>query len=153
MISKFEKFAAKSNEFLNELALELDIDSDKDQAYRITRAVLHSVRNLITVEEAFQVLAQLPMGLKAVFVDGWTLHKMKKIRTINDFLDELESNQEKSAWVNFNSEDEILDAVIITLRTLRKHISEGEFENIKACLPRQLKQLVPESKNKNSILL
>lgn len=148
MPSKFEKFASKSNEFINDLALELAIPGESAKAYRITRAVLHAIRNHLTIEESLQFIAQLPMGLKAVFVDGWSLHKAKKIHSLNEFLDELENGQEKAAWVDFNTEDDIIDAITTTLFVLRKHISEGEFENVKACLPKPLKQLITESKSK-----
>ena len=84
----FEKYAAKGNEFVRLVADELEVSREK--AGRIIRSVFHALRNRLTHEESFQLMAQLPMVLKGVYVDGWHFDKdLDRIRHINDFLDEI----------------------------------------------------------------
>ena len=69
----FEKYAIKGNEFVSLITNALSVP--KERAGRIIRAVFHSIRNRLTHEESFQLLAQLPMSLKGVYVDGWKFNK------------------------------------------------------------------------------
>ena len=81
----FEK-KGEGNEFVRLVAEELEVSVDK--AGRIIRAVFHALRNRLSHEESFQLLAQLPVSLKGVYVDGWRFNKdFHRISYINDFLD------------------------------------------------------------------
>ena len=52
--------------------------------------MFHALRNWLSHEESFQLLAQLPMALKGVYVDGWKFDKaFNRLSHINDFLDEV----------------------------------------------------------------
>ena len=91
MESLFDKYAREGNEFLKELAFELNHEDDYAMAGRKLKAVLHTLRNYLTVEEAAQMLAQLPMFMKAVFVDKWSFrHKVKPAKNLNDFYKEIQ---------------------------------------------------------------
>ena len=71
MLQSFDHHAQRGNEFLHLLAFELGDKSNKEAAERITRAVFRSLRNLLTLEENFQLIAQLPLILKGLYVEGW----------------------------------------------------------------------------------
>ena len=83
----FEQYAAKGNEFLSVLANELELP--RDRSARILRSVLHVLRRHLSVEESLQVVSQLPMMLKAVYVDGWNPSVPRRIKHIDEFLDEI----------------------------------------------------------------
>jgi len=138
----FEKFAKKGNEFLNEIARELGHAHDKAKAGRKLRAILHSMRDQITIEESIQLIAQLPMFLKALYVDNWSLNKNKKINHINDYIKEVKKYEGNTADLDFINDDEILIATEVIFFVLQKYISEGEMEHIKAVLPKDLKKLL-----------
>ena len=74
----FKKFAEKGNQFLNELAKELGHPEDTAMAGRKLRAVLHATRDQLTTEESLQLLAQLPLFLKAIYVENWKRASKKK---------------------------------------------------------------------------
>lgn len=58
----------------------------KCPAARIIRSVLHALRNRLSHQESFQLIAQLPMALKAVYVDGWKIKKeFQRISHLNEF--------------------------------------------------------------------
>jgi uncharacterized protein (DUF2267 family) len=88
MATDFDKYAAKGNEFLHMLADDLQVPTDK--ALRILRAVLHANRNHLDHGESLQLLSQLPMALKSVYVDQWHLSPgFKRIHHVKQFLDEI----------------------------------------------------------------
>lgn len=98
----FDKYSHKANEILNELSVKLGCPSDKDKAWRILRSVLHALRNRLTAEESLQLIAQLPMYLKALYVDGWKLRKDNyKIKHIDEFLDEVYMESTNTGYYDF----------------------------------------------------
>ena len=46
----FEKYVATGNAFIKEVAQELGNPDDKNRAMRVTRAVIHALRNRLTPE-------------------------------------------------------------------------------------------------------
>ena len=66
---------------------ELDWDGHPNKAYLALRTVLHALRDRLTVEEAVDLGAQLPMLIRGLYYEGWTLKgKPHKERTKADFL-------------------------------------------------------------------
>jgi uncharacterized protein (DUF2267 family) len=43
----------------------------RNQSYAALRAVLHTLRDRLTVEEAAQLSAQLPMLIRGIYFEGW----------------------------------------------------------------------------------
>lgn len=70
MALNFNQYAAEGNTFMKAYAKELRLTGDYDKAGRILSTVLHGLREMITTEESLQLIAQLPMFLKAVYVNG-----------------------------------------------------------------------------------
>ena len=75
MALNFNQFAVEANEFLKDYTKELCLDGDTEQAGRILSSILHGLREIISKDESLQLIAQFPMFLKAVYVNGWTSHK------------------------------------------------------------------------------
>ncbi len=46
--------------------------SDRHAAYRVLRAVLHALRDRLTVAETVDLGAQLPMLIRGLYYEGWT---------------------------------------------------------------------------------
>lgn len=142
MITDFSKYAVKANEFLSDVAEKLGDRDDKARASRVIRAFFHSIRNHITLEENFQLLAQLPLILKGLYVDGWMPLKQKpKSSTKNSFIEEM-VNEDRSAGDDFTNPGEVIFSAKAVFGALGKYISKGELEDIKNVLPHELKELV-----------
>jgi uncharacterized protein (DUF2267 family) len=140
----FNKYASKGNDFVLLVAESLEVQREK--AGRIIRAVLHALRNRLSHEESFQLLAQLPMALKGVYVDGWKFDKdFKRISHVNDFLDEVRQEDGKLAGYDFNNSDKTRAAVSSVFKALSYFVSEGEMNDIIAVLPKELKEFIKES--------
>ena len=56
--------------WVNDVAKEFDTD-DREFAYRVLRAWLHTLRDRLTVEAAAHFAAQLPDLIRGVFYAGW----------------------------------------------------------------------------------
>jgi uncharacterized protein (DUF2267 family) len=55
--------------------------AEQDRAYQALRGTLHALRDILRLEEAVQLAAQLPLLIKGVFYDGWTpLDKPQKYK-------------------------------------------------------------------------
>lgn len=140
----FEKYAAKGNEFVHLVSEELQVPRDK--AGRIIRAVLHALRNRLSHEESFQLLAQLPVALKGVYVDGWKFDKdFNRIHHVNDFLDEIRKEDRGLAGYDFGNNSKAEIAVASVFKALNNFVSEGEMNDITDVMPAELKEFIKES--------
>jgi uncharacterized protein (DUF2267 family) len=152
MSFNFEKYAAKGNEFVNFIATELKVP--KEKAGRIIRAVLHALRNRISHEESFQLLAQFPMALKGVYVEGWKFTKdYDRITHVNDFLNEIRKEDGELASFDFGNDEKATQAASTVFEGLSYFVSEGEMEDIIATLPKELKIFIRGDVIKNKLVL
>ncbi len=140
----FEFHAAKGNEFVRLVADELKVPVD--MAGKIVRAVFHALRNRLSHEESFQLMAQLPISLKGVYVDGWKFDKdNNRIIHVPDFLDEVRKEDGGMAGFDFSNVSNAKGAVVIVFKALNYFVSEEELNNILSVLPGTLQQFVNES--------
>jgi uncharacterized protein (DUF2267 family) len=143
MIMDFDKFATNGNRFLKELSTSLNAPWDREHAAYALKATLNTLREQLTVEESLQLIAQLPMFLKAVYVDGWSIKKHDLPRHHGGFLDRVMEHLAMLGPVphNGHSMEVMVRAVFFNLRN---HISDGEWEDVLAQLPRDVKKLLTE---------
>lgn len=146
MSLNFEKNAAKGNEFLNHLANELGIPDDRKRAGRILRSVLRALRNRLTVEESMQLISQLPMAIKGVYVDGWKISKkQERMKTLDDFMIGVLEEDRLAALSDFTTEEQTKVAIEAVFKTMSRYVSEGEFKDMIAVVPKELKKFFQES--------
>ena len=119
--------------WIKELQESLDL-ADQQQAYSILRAVMHTLRDRLSVNEAAEFAAQLPMVLQGLYYHEWNPSATpEKIRSKADFLIRI---REKL------TEDYAMEEIVRAVFCLIKNkISEGEIEDVKANLPSEIKQL------------
>ncbi len=143
MALNFNQFAIEANSFLLEYAKKLKIE-DRDKAARVLSSILHGLREIISTEESLQLNAQLPMFLKAVYVNGWSSRKKKKIKKTIEFIDLVNRLNGVTSMNDFESDEVTLKYIHTTFLVLRKYISFGELEDIRTELPRDLKSMIFE---------
>jgi uncharacterized protein (DUF2267 family) len=134
----FASSLQKTQVWLNDLALELDWEDKPHKVYSALRAVLHALRDRLTVEEAVQLGAQLPMLIRGFYFEGWTLKgKPHRERHQEDFLDHVRRAFRDDVTVN---PQQVARAVF---RILVRHMSAGEIDDVKHVLPKGIKELWP----------
>lgn len=143
MSLNFNQYAEEGNSFLKDYAKELCIYDDPERAGRVLSSILHGLRSIISVEESLQFIAQLPMFLKAVYVNGWTIKANKqRVKDMEGFIDLIKSLDGKTASFDFESDENPEDFIYATFLILRRYVSSGEMEDIRGELPKQLKSLI-----------
>jgi uncharacterized protein (DUF2267 family) len=142
MSLNFNHFAAEGNTFLKEYAKEMNLVNETEKAGRILSSILHGLREVISVEESLQLIAQLPMFLKAVYVNGWTSHKKEKIKNMTEFIDLVRRFDGVTSVHDFQSDEVAENYINVTFIVLRKYISLGELEDIRSELPKDLKSMI-----------
>jgi uncharacterized protein (DUF2267 family) len=150
MTLDFEKYAKKGNEFLHHLEDNLNTE-DRAHAGRILRSTFRVLRNHLTFEESLQLLAQLPIALKGVYVDGWSAAAHRKIKTAEEFLYEIVQEDGNNAWRDFSNEDEILLAVRAVLNTLRIYVSGPELDQALGTLPTKVRRIFESSEQEEEL--
>lgn len=142
MVLNFHQFATEAETFIRDLAGELGYPDDRNRAARVLKSVLHTMRDIIPPEESVEFMAQLPMFLKAVYVEGWTLSQDVSIRSQEEFMAEVRRNDGNVAARDFADEDDVSRSVSVVFMMLHRYVSLGEMEDIRAVLPKKLKPLL-----------
>ncbi len=142
MADIFNKYAQKGNQMVNELAAELGIPEDKETAFRILRAVLRALRNQLSIEESFQLLAQLPMAIKGIYVEQWNISKSEgRARNVHDFVAAVRHQDHPMGRHDLMTAKDGINAVMAVFKVLSAHVSAGEIKDIISVLPTPLKDL------------
>ncbi|GAA0893657.1 DUF2267 domain-containing protein [Fulvivirga kasyanovii] len=138
----FIKHAEKGNHILNEVASELGFPGNKELAGRMLRAVLHTLRARLTIQESFQLMAQLPLVLKGLYVEGWKYQeKPFRIKHIGEFVTHVIREDYPAGHHDITTVKDGENAIMGVLKVLRSHITEGEVQSILASIPRELHHL------------
>lgn len=129
----FDKAVQKSNEWLNELGHNDAIGPDHQRAYHALRAVLWTLRDRLTVEEAFHLSAQLPLMIRGMFWDGYRpADKPEKIKSPDEFLQRVQERLQQMAGPNAD------DATRAVFELLDRHVPEGEMAHVRQMMPKPL---------------
>jgi uncharacterized protein (DUF2267 family) len=123
-----EKHAATAHAFLLELAEETGRPGDRDHAGRVLRCVLHTLRRRLTPEESLDLVAQLPVFIKGMYVDGWRISTCpdRTLREPHAFARALLSDDRRAGARVFSSADAALRAAQAVFRVIGRAIAEHE---------------------------
>ena len=142
----FEKFAAEGNEFINELSRNLGHENEKGHVGILLRAVLHTFRNCISVAQSLNFISQLPMFLKAIYVEQWKFsEKPERIKSLKEFAKKVEDEQRRFGERQFEWNEPTIDLVKTVFYSLNRYTTPGQIEDMLAELPSGIKGLFPES--------
>jgi uncharacterized protein (DUF2267 family) len=131
-----DRSVEKAHVWINDTAEEL-LTEDNHRAYRVLRAFLHALRDHLSVDEAAQLSAQLPIFVRGVFYEGWDPRRTPEhARDIDSFLTRI------AAEAGLAGETEASFAATAASRVLRRHISAGEGDSILRALPQHLRELL-----------
>ena len=131
-----EHSVEKAHIWLKEIAEELGVD-DRQYAYRALRAVLHTLRDRLTVDVAAKLAAQLPTLIRGIYYEDWDPSRTPlPLYNVEAFLDHV------LAEGGMAGETEASVAVTAVARVLRAHVSPGEIDHVMAVLPDKFRVLI-----------
>jgi uncharacterized protein (DUF2267 family) len=131
----FDSTVHKTNTWLNDLARLLEL-GDKHEAYQDMRVTLHALRDRLTVEEAAQLSAQLPMLLRGVFFEGWDpTGKPVKERKVEDFVAAMAREYPR------DRPTDLAEVATAVFKVMAMRVSSGEIEDVKGLLPEAIRGL------------
>ncbi len=130
----FDKTLQETNAILKDIQAEFGWD-DKEIAYDVLRAVLQTLRDRLTVAEAVDLSAQLPMLVRGIYFEGWKPSRVPVKMNREKFFAEVEKKMEyELAYLT----PDLVHGVMVALR---RYISEGELEEIRDNLPKDLSNI------------
>jgi uncharacterized protein (DUF2267 family) len=134
--SIIERSVEKTNVWLKEIAAELGSE-DRQYAYRALRAVLHALRDRLTVDAAAKLAAQLPMLVRGIYYEDWDPSATPApVHDVPAFLDRVAREGRMAG------ETEASLALTAVMRVLYRHMTRGELAHLRAQLPRSLAKLI-----------
>lgn len=110
----------------------------RQRTYRLLRAVLHALRDMIPVAEVADLGAQLPLLVRGIYYEGWrgvaatSAHRHKA-----DFITALQTAFKTDP---LDDCDAVARAVFAFLET---KISAGEIADVRHALPRDVRDMWP----------
>ena len=127
-----------TQEWLKELRDNADL-SDEATALSVLRAVLHELRDRLTVEEAADLSAQLPIIVRGIYFEGWVPARVPhKVRSKQKFLDEVTMRLLPNPIA-----PEL--AVRDVFALIAHHCDPGEISDVIGQLPADIQELWPET--------
>ena len=110
---------------------------DRQRAYHALRAVLHTLRDRLTIEEATDLGAQLPTFVRGVYYEGWNPAKTPmRLRSRDAFLEKV---QERLSGIGPMNPEQATNAVFATQK---QRCDAGELDNVGDQLPEDLRQIL-----------
>jgi uncharacterized protein (DUF2267 family) len=138
----FERYAAEGNRFIRKVAEELGL-KDEHKALRITKAVLHALRDRLIPDDAVQFGQGLPMMLKGVYFDRYDISDTPvRIRTTGRFLAYIRKKLGRTAEADLPGSRETIHALQAVFFALENFMDYGQVQQVKKMLPPEIVDLI-----------
>jgi uncharacterized protein (DUF2267 family) len=135
-LAAFDSTIQTTNAWLHEVMEELYL-RDRHQAYHALRAVLHALRDRLSVDGAAALGAQLPLLVRGIYYEGWHPANKPLKQHREEFLIHLAQELRGDPPADAEA---VAKAVF---KVLARHVSGGEIEGVKRSLPGDLRSLLP----------
>ena len=132
----FDQTLQNTNIWLKEIMD--DLGPDRQRAYHALRAVLHTLRDRLTVEEAAHLSAQLPLLVRGIYFEGWhPAHKPTRERSQEDFLEQVSARLQGIEPINSEA------ATRSVFKVIKENVTDTEVAHVRDMLPKQIQTLFP----------
>ena len=133
----------RGDEYLHDLARELNLPSQYNLAGKVLRWVLHSIRNENERIHSYRLLTHLPNYLRIVFVDHWQYDTEAAYEDDTTLFDLQKAFKEETYKFIPIYEIERL-AINAVFKVIGKSINYKNFEEIYNYLPERYKRILIE---------
>lgn len=133
-----ERTVQKTHVWLHDICEELRT-KDERLAYHAMRAVLHAIRDRLSIDDAAAFGAQLPLLVRGIYYEGWQPHdKPLRVRKAEEFLLLVAGNLAQDMELALEPR-RALDAVF---GTLQAHADPGAVDKVFRALPPDIQSLL-----------
>jgi uncharacterized protein (DUF2267 family) len=137
-IPSLNRSVHKTQIWLKELADHGHLENEL-QAYSVLRAVLHALRDRLTIDEAANFAAQLPMVVRGLYYEGWRPSSAPiKYKDRSEFYDRIRQEMRDKPNVD------VVHATEGVFALLSAKITAGEMANLREMMPADLRLLWPQ---------
>lgn len=134
----------EKNLFLH-IKKEMCIDNPTEIAKQVT-AVLHALRQTLSLHAANDVLNRLPDFLKMIFASNWRQDEAPvTITHLDEFVNLVMLRDQQTEKFLFKSEVHALSIVILTLKNLHNLVNLDKIEGISPSLLQELSEVDTEA--------
>ncbi|CCH18398.1 DUF2267 domain-containing protein [Micromonospora lupini] len=138
MISAFESSLDKTNLILKDIETAYGWPKERrNQSYAALRTVLHLLRDRLAVNESVEFAQQLPVLVRGIYFDGWNPSDVPIKLNRDDFLYEVRQG------FPYDAEGGAERVTQVVLDTLRRHVTQGEWQDVKDTMPKDLATFMP----------
>lgn len=135
-IELFDRTLQETHAWLSEVMTETAL-VDRHYALQALRAVLHAVRDELSVEQNAAVSAQLPTMIRGLYFEGWVPNFVPVHGTREDFLRKIDRT-----FFGYAQPYDLERIATGVLAVLERRMTE-EFRKVRATLPKDLRSLWP----------
>lgn len=136
-VSSLNHTVTETKEWLDDLVAAGPFEVEQ-QAYSHLRAVLHSLRDRLTVEEAVHFAAQLPMLIRGFYYEGWRPALAPNEETTPG---EFFASVRESLNDQLTGDEELRESTEAVLKLLVNRVQPGQIRHVRAQLPEELQEL------------
>lgn len=138
-LTALNRTVEETAEWLDQL-VEVGPFENQDQAYAHFRAVLHALRDRLTVEEATHVASELPMLVRGFYYEGWRPAQAPNDQeTQAEFFDKIR----RSLDGGITPDDRLRETTRAVFELLNARLASGQVDHVKAQLPAEIEALWP----------
>ncbi|WP_422740045.1 DUF2267 domain-containing protein [Micromonospora sp. WMMD729] len=138
MISAFESSLDKTNLILKDIEDAYGWPKERrNQSYAALRTVLHLLRDRLAVNESVEFAQQLPVLVRGIYFDGWNPSDVPIKLNRDDFLYEVRQG------FPYDAEGGAERVTQVVLDTLRRHVTQGEWQDVKDTMPKDIAMMLP----------
>ncbi len=133
----FDRTLHTTNQWLDEISAE--IGPDRHLAWHVLGAVLRSIRDELLVDQAAHLAAQLPLLVRGAYFDQYRPAAQPfSTRSQDEFTARIREELAGSRPVRPDL------AATAVMRTLNRHLTEGQIKKARDALPKGVRALWPE---------
>lgn len=133
----FDSTLQKTNTWLRQIMDELATE-DRHFAYSALRVTLHALRDRLGVDEAAHLGAQLPMLVRGLYYEGWHPAGKPHKADLGEFLMNIRNHVGRGL-----GDPDPRRVARAVFQVMALHVTPGELDDVKHCLPADLRELWP----------
>ncbi len=138
-LGRYTAYVEKAREM--DLFVSSELNIPEEQSHRIIRSVFHALRKHLPYDESMQLVAQLPLIWKGIYVEGWRpLESAARIHSLDEWLDAIREEDQQLAAYDFGNHQKATKTFLAVWRAIEQKVSESELRHICNSLPKEIRE-------------